>query len=406
MPAYLRTQNFDAQPNQYQFTLDSPIANETQVLVFVNNIFIDTAVISVVYNKLNFDPSRITINEHDKVRVISLVNVITPGEEYQQQESGDLFQTGFVGNQIRNNTILGSNIANETIRINNLNTTDPEFAVVTRINVGPGMNMHSTGVIDGTGLVTLRVDIGDTISDLQQAFAEHLVINQAFENYVKSDSNVEFNGDKIFNGTLNVNQNIILGPNANLLISTQTKGDGRFYRGTVNPTNLQRLNYDGYFYATRVYNAVFNDLAECMPSDGSLSPGDIAIIDTSVNYFRLTRAYNDKRIINSNLVVGIVSENPGMVIGENDDYENKVYIALKGMVWVNIETLPIIDVNIMVEEDRLLERSQIIGQLLHIRTLNHFCFLNSERAQSQEYAYLGKIIDLDPENNRRVKVLV
>ena len=87
------------------------------------------------------------------------------------------------------------------------------------------------------------------------------------------------------------------------------------------------IDSNGYLYAARVYNAVWNDVAECMPSDGSLVPGDLAQIDMRSKDYRLTK-YRD----NFDAFIGIVSENPGMVVGENPNYENPIYIVLRGMV--------------------------------------------------------------------------
>jgi len=92
------------------------------------------------------------------------------------------------------------------------------------------------------------------------------------------------------------------------------------------------IDSSGHLYATKVYNAVWNDIAECMPSDGSLHPGDLAQVDltTEDGYFRLTKFKGD-----FDAYIGVVSEEPGMIVGENESYENKVYIALKGMVYTS-----------------------------------------------------------------------
>ena len=46
-------------------------------------------------------------------------------------------------------------------------------------------------------------------------------------------------------------QNVIL--DGNLTINGTTKTAGYFYAGSTSPTNVNRLNYDGYLYATRFY---------------------------------------------------------------------------------------------------------------------------------------------------------
>ena len=108
-----------------------------------------------------------------------------------------------------------------------------------------------------------------------------------------------------------------------------TATDGQFYGGTTDPTNTTRLNYDGYFYATRVYNAIFNDLAEFMDKDPAFNaePGMI-LIQTE---YGLKPSYHraDKRC------VGIYSDTYGYALGANDQ-ENKYPVALSGRadVWI------------------------------------------------------------------------
>lgn len=102
---------------------------------------------------------------------------------------------------------------------------------------------------------------------------------------------------------------------------------------TVNPpanTPIVR----GKFMAGRLYNSVWNDIAECMPSDGSGKEGDLMMIDKKCKYFRLTIFDGNKD--NLDAIVGVLSTNPGYVVGWNDSYENPICIALKGMVPLNI----------------------------------------------------------------------
>ena len=94
---------------------------------------------------------------------------------------------------------------------------------------------------------------------------------------VNQENDVIFEGTKTFTGKITFQNGIELdGP----------KKEGQFYKGVAAPTGTELLNFDGFFRATKVYNAVFNDIAECMPSDGSLNPGDFAMIDLSSSTFR------------------------------------------------------------------------------------------------------------------------
>jgi hypothetical protein len=90
------------------------------------------------------------------------------------------------------------------------------------------------------------------------------------------------------------------------------------------------IDDNGYLYASRVYNAVWNDIAECMPSDGTLRPGDLAQVDLKHSEYRLTKYTGD-----IDAFIGVVSENPGMIVGENEAYPNKIYVVLRGMVYTD-----------------------------------------------------------------------
>jgi hypothetical protein len=132
-------------------------------------------------------------------------------------------------------------------------------------------------------------------------------------------------------GSLTVNNDLTAA--SNFRVTGTTKADGYFYAGSTSPSNTTRLNYDGYLYATRVYNAVYNDYAECF--------------ETAVNYNecknRIVEIRDDKIFIaspESDLVVGIVSDTYGFVLyGAEDEIKNntKVPIGVSGTLMVDAE---------------------------------------------------------------------
>jgi hypothetical protein len=61
------------------------------------------------------------------------------------------------------------------------------------------------------------------------------------------------------------------GTNGNLKVNGATKANGVFYNGGSAPTDTTRLNYDGYLYATRMYNSVYNDLADFIPTTNKIA---------------------------------------------------------------------------------------------------------------------------------------
>jgi hypothetical protein len=117
-----------------------------------------------------------------------------------------------------------------------------------------------------------------------------------------------------------------------ILNTGTTKTNGFFYDGTTAPSGTTRLNYDGYFYATRVYNAVFNDYAEYFEKDTSeeFEPGDV-ICKSSDNTYCKSKSPYDRN------VVGVYSDSFGHILGGNgdgNDDENFIPVGLAGRITV------------------------------------------------------------------------
>jgi len=178
---------------------------------------------------------------------------------------------------------------------------------------------------------------------------------------------------------LTIGNNLVT--NGNLKVTGLTKADGSFYSGSTSPTNTIRLNYDGYLYATRVYNAVYNDYAECF--------------ETAVNYNecknRIVEIKNGKVFIaspESDLVVGVVSDTYGFVLyGTEDEIKNntKVPIGVSGTLMVDAEE---------VIDEKNIGRFVCSGKDGKARVI--------PRKESYKYdgSIVGKIIDIDKEKNQ------
>lgn len=111
--------------------------------------------------------------------------------------------------------------------------------------------------------------------------------------------------------------------------------DSNFHYDNVAPTGSTRLNYNGYFYATRVYNAVYNDYAEYFEKgDKTVEPGDVIVCSE----------YNDNEYVKSNtaysnLVVGVCSDSYGHILGgegKESDEDNFIPLGLSGRVNVKV----------------------------------------------------------------------
>lgn len=111
------------------------------------------------------------------------------------------------------------------------------------------------------------------------------------------------------------------------ILDPKTVDGVNFHSDDLDPVGTTRLNMDGYFYATRVYNAVYNDLAEFMPKAAESEPGDVLIM-------------TDKGLMPSSsrldgAVVGVHSDTYGYALGAEDS-DNKLPVAISGRVWVKI----------------------------------------------------------------------
>lgn len=118
--------------------------------------------------------------------------------------------------------------------------------------------------------------------------------------------------------------------------STQNT-DGTFYRGEEAPTGTERINYSGHLYATRVYNAVYNDYAELFMKDDpeeEFEAGDVVVKVPGRAAYTKCSSNVDK------LVVGVVSENYGHLLGgtgkEEFDRKHFIPIGLAGVIPVKI----------------------------------------------------------------------
>lgn len=109
--------------------------------------------------------------------------------------------------------------------------------------------------------------------------------------------------------------------------------DSNFHYDNIAPTGTTRLNYNGYFYATRVYNAVYNDYAEYFEKGNTnVEPGDVIMCDNNNKYIKSNGAY-------SKLLVGVYSDSYGHLLGgegKPTDKDNFIPIGLAGRVSVKV----------------------------------------------------------------------
>jgi len=109
---------------------------------------------------------------------------------------------------------------------------------------------------------------------------------------------------------------------------------GLFEYGTSTgiPSTFSTINSSTNFISGRVFNAIWNDIAEQVPSDGTLKPGDLAFVDIMHHSFRVT-AWQGV----ADAFVGVVSKNPGFIVGVNKKYKHPVFVGMKGQLDVNVQ---------------------------------------------------------------------
>ena len=84
-------------------------------------------------------------------------------------------RTGIDGDQVQDETLTGVDVLNDSIEAQDLNTTTPGQAVITKIVATGGLELlSSTGADPGTGIVTLKAAAGGFGGDFYSAFDETL----------------------------------------------------------------------------------------------------------------------------------------------------------------------------------------------------------------------------------------
>ena len=198
----------------------------------------------------------------------------------------------------------------------------PGYYDITSHSINDLADVNTTGVSDGYILIwnntTLKWEAKDLILSLNDisnvkitnpSNREILIYEYNTGNWINSTLGYagiaasNHNHDSVYlklsGGTLTGS----LTASYNFRVTGTAKESGYFYAGATAPTNTTRLNYDGYLYATRVYNAIYNDYAECFESNG-------LVYNEIVN--RIVEIGSDKKLKLANEeskgVIGVVSD--------------------------------------------------------------------------------------------------
>lgn len=145
-----------------------------------------------------------------------------------------------------------------------------------------------------------------------------------------------------------------------------------FFHGGANPlaTATEPLGYSGFFYATRSYNAVYNDLAEYFLSDGEPEvPGKVYVLD-DIGQVTVSKKRADKTVI------GVCSDTPAFVM--KAEYKKRgVCIGLSGTV--NVEVVGKVEIGDLLVSgpngvalkanwfEKLFKRECLLGKVIYSR---------------------------------------
>lgn len=130
------------------------------------------------------------------------------------------------------------------------------------------------------------------------------------------------------NGGINVQDNLSLTLATNNTVRMRIQAGGNVGIGTDSPSS--KLHVAGDVTVDGNISARYQDLAEWVPAAKPISPGSVVILDSSTpnSVVRSMSPYDTR-------VAGVISAQPGIVLGEQAD--NKVKVATTGRVKVRVD---------------------------------------------------------------------
>ena len=290
----------------------------------------------------------------------------------------------------------------------------PSYYDITLHNINDLMDVDTTGVSDGYILMWNDLDMKwkavESISNLDDILnvqitnpsnKEILIYEYDTGNWINSTLNTagiapanhlhddrylritggSITGNLIVSNNLTVNGGLTAA--YNFRVTGTAKESGYFYAGATAPTNTTRLNYDGYLYATRVYNAIYNDYAECFYSDG-LIYSEVVNRIVEVDFDGKLSLAKEK----SDGVIGIVSDSYGFLLNSSEEeIENgsKIPVGLAGTLYVDSEDIV---------DERNIHRLICAGKDGKARVIP------KGKAHKYEGCVVGKIIGVNKEKNQ------
>ena len=198
-------------------------------------------------------------------------------------------------------------------------------------------------------------------------FAIYTVSNSTSDLKIsRYDDSGNFVNDAI---TINRNTDSVVLSSSSLRINGDYKAAGYFYTGTVDPTNTDRLNYDGYFYATRVYNAVYNDYADFIdaPCSGTGYGLAYTIKDGCTEIAQ-----------KGDYVVGIATDTYAFAAGARSD---GMPIAVAGFVLAFVDKVYKPGTPLKVKKDGILTKASLFDKIFNMSSIVAFFYKSESRSK-------------------------
>jgi hypothetical protein len=185
------------------------------------------------------------------------------------------------------------------------------------------LTVHGSFKFDTGSSVFEIVNIVDALTGPND---DQLVTEKAVLDYVASHYGQTLNSNGNYTQLKNTNGDLLDEIIVPYSLDTDKVDGVNFHQDTTDPSGTTRLNMDGHFYATKVYNAVWNDIADYITVE------DECEIEYGKAYIYNGKEHKKTQKYAQKGVLGIASDTVGMGVGRKDNSMNQLPIAIGGFV--------------------------------------------------------------------------